>query len=153
MKKILCSLAAIAGLGALAAPAHAQFAKPEDAIRFRQSGMFLMGNNMGRIGAQLKAASPNVQVIQSSAALIEVLSKVPFEGFIAGTDSGGTPPTRAKPAVFSDSAKFKEGAEKMQAEVAKLAAAAKGGDLGAIKAQFGATGKTCKGCHDDYRKE
>jgi len=153
MKKTICTLAVTAGLSALAAPAQAQFAKTEDAIRYRQSGMFLMGNNMGRIGAQLKSGSPNVQVIQSSAALIEVLARVPFEGFVAGSESGGTPPTRAKAEVFLDADKFKAAAEKMQTEVAKLGAAAKGGDLGAIKAQFGATGKTCKGCHDDYRKE
>jgi len=26
------------------------------------------------------------------------------------------------------------------------------GDLDAIKTQFGETGKSCKGCHEDFRK-
>ena len=44
----------------------------------------------------------------------------------------------------------KDLAGKMQAEVAKLPAAAKG-DLASLKAQVGETGKTCKACHDDFR--
>jgi cytochrome c556 len=39
------------------------------------------------------------------------------------------------------------------AELAKLAAVAKGGDLSAIKTQFGAVGASCKACHDAYRSE
>ena len=60
---------------------------------------------------------------------------------------------RALPAIWTEQAKFKEGADKMQAEVAKLSAAAKTGNLDAIKTAFGAAGQTCKACHDDFRKE
>lgn len=153
MKKLLCLLAAAGGLSALAAPAHAQFAKPEDAIKYRQAAMFLMGNNMGRIGGQLKAATPNVQAIQQAAATIEFASKLPYEAFIPGSETGGNPATRVKESVFKDSDKFKQQAEKMQGDVMKLSAAAKGGDVAAIRAAFGDVGKACKGCHDDYRKE
>ena len=41
----------------------------------------------------------------------------------------------------------------MIAEAAKLSQVARNGDLAALKGQFGETGKTCKGCHDDYRKQ
>jgi cytochrome c556 len=142
-----------AGLGVLGAPAQAQYAKPEDAIKYRQSAFTLMGNHMGRINAQLKASSPNVQAIQTSAALVETFSRLPYEAFIPGSESGGNPPTRAKPEVFKDGDKIKSLAETMQSEVAKLNAVAKGGDVGAIRAQFGAVGKSCKACHDDYRKD
>jgi cytochrome c556 len=37
--------------------------------------------------------------------------------------------------------------------MAKLAVVAKGGNIDAIKAQVGETGKACKTCHDSYRKE
>ena len=153
MKKTLCLLAVAGGFATLAAPAHAQFNKPEDAIRYRQAAFVLMGNNMGRINGQLKASTPNVQVIQQAAATIEFASKLPYEAFIPGSESGGTPPTRAKPEVFKDGDKVKQLAEKMQAEVVKLNTAAKGGDVGAIRAAFGDVGKSCKACHDDYRKE
>jgi cytochrome c556 len=153
MKKTLCLLAVAGGLATLGTPAFAQFNKPEDAIRYRQSAMVLIGNNMGRINGQLKAATPNIQVIQQSAAVVEFASKLPFEAFIPGSETGGTPATRAKPELFKDTDKVKQLSEKMQGEVVKLNAAAKGGDIAAIRAAFGDVGKSCKACHDDYRKE
>jgi len=41
----------------------------------------------------------------------------------------------------------------MQAQAAKLAEVAKGGDFNAAKAQLGETGKACKACHDKYRNK
>lgn len=143
-------LAVVAVAGALiGSAANAQFAKPEDAVKYRQSAFTVMGNHMGRINGQLKADKPNVQVIQSSAALVEIMSKLPYEAFVPGSESIGN--TKAKPELFKDTAKIKELAEKMQAEVVKLSAAAKGGDVKAIQAQFGNVGQACKACHDDYR--
>jgi cytochrome c556 len=148
MKLSIHALLVAAGI-AVAAPASAQFAKPEDAVKYRQSAMALMGNHMGRINAQLKSGSPNIQTIQSSAALVETLSKLPFEAFTPGTDMVAN--TKVKPEYFKDTAKVKELTEKMQAEVSKLAAVAKGGDVKAIQTQFGTVGQACKSCHDDYR--
>ena len=45
------------------------------------------------------------------------------------------------------------GGEKMQGEMTKFAAAAKTGNIDAIKAAAGATGGSCKACHDNFRKE
>jgi cytochrome c556 len=39
----------------------------------------------------------------------------------------------------------------MQAEMTKLAAAAKTGSLDSIKVAVNATGGSCKSCHDDFR--
>jgi len=78
-------------------------------------------------------------------------SMLPFPAFVPGSDKGA--PTRAKAEVWSDGAKFKAAAEKMQSEVAKLDAAAKGGNLDAIKGAMGAVGGACKACHDDFRAE
>ena len=41
----------------------------------------------------------------------------------------------------------------MQAEVIKVAAAAKSGNLETLKTAFGAAGGTCKSCHDSFRKD
>ena len=62
-------------------------------------------------------------------------------------------PNRAKPEIWSDNAKFKAAAEKMQGEMAKLEAAAKTGSLDNIKAAVGGMGGACKACHDDFRAE
>ena len=46
-------------LAVLAAlPAAAQFQKPEDAVKYRQSAMFVMANHFGRIGAMVAGRAP-----------------------------------------------------------------------------------------------
>ena len=59
------------------------------------------------------------------------MSKLPWEGFIAGSDQGA--PTRAKPEVWKEPAKFKELQEKLMIETAKLETVAKTGDEAAFK--------------------
>jgi cytochrome c556 len=130
MKKKIIAVVSVTVAGLLSAAAHAQFARPEAAVKYRQSAMVLMGNHMGRINAQLKSGNPNMQIVQSSANLIETLSKLPFEAFTP--DSDMVAGSKAKPAVWSNPAKFKQAAEKFQAEAAKLAATAKSGDAKAI---------------------
>ena len=41
----------------------------------------------------------------------------------------------------------------MQAEIVKLVAATKTGNLDNVKTAFGAAGQSCKACHDNYRKD
>ena len=135
-----------------AVPASAQFSKPEDAIRYRQSAYVLMGNHMGRINAQLKSDKPDVAAIQRSAGIIDFASQLPGEGYVPGSDKGGTPPTRAKPEIFTDP-KVKDVGRAMRQEVTKLVEVSKTGDIAAIRTQFQATAKSCDNCHDDYRNK
>ena len=148
--KLFLGLALVSGIAG-AAHAQAPFAKAEDAIKYRKSAMFVMAQHFGRLGPVVKGERPyNKDEVARNAAIADEVSKLPFEGFVAGTDKGET---SAKPEIWTDAAKFKSSAEKMQQEMGKLAQVSKGGDLNTIKAQFGAVGKTCKGCHDDFRKK
>jgi cytochrome c556 len=137
---------------AVAMPASAQFSKPEDAIRYRQSAYVLMGNHMGRIFAQLKSDKPDVAAIQKSAAIVDFASQLPGEGYVPGSDKGGTPPTKAKPEVFTDP-KVRDVGRAMRQEVVKLVEVSKTGDIAAIRTQFQATAKSCDNCHDNYRNK
>lgn len=149
--KALASLAWVIPLVGLSAPAMAQFQKAEDAVKYRKSVMTVLGNHFGRIGAMANGRVPfDAQVAADNAALVETLSKLPFVAFMEGTDKGET---RAKPDIWTDPAKFKQSAEKMQTEVAKLSAAARTGSLDSVKAAFGAAGESCKACHDAFRKD
>lgn len=148
--RIVAPLALSIAFGAFAAPAMAQFQKPEDAVKYRKAVMTVMGNHAGRLGAMSNGRVPfDAKAAADSAALLESLSKLPWEAFVAGTDKGDT---RAKPEIWTEQAKFKEGADKLQAETAKLSAAAKTGNLDAVKTAFGSVGQTCKACHDAYQK-
>jgi len=153
MQSFLKPFAAVVLTAGLIGVAHAQapFEKPEQAIKYRQSAMFIMAQHFGRIGAVVKGKRPyNKEEVAKNAAIAAEMSKLPWDGFAAGTDKGKT---HAKPEIWSDPAKFKSAAEKMEQEISKLAQVAQGGDLNAIKSQFGATGKSCKACHDDFKQK
>lgn len=151
MSKKLLVLSA-AALAAVSVTAQAQFAKPEDAIRYRQSGYVIMGNQMGRIAAQLKADKPDVALIQRSAGIVDFVSQLPGEGYVPGSEKGGNPPTRAKAEIFTDP-KVRDVAKAMRTEVTRLVEVSKGGDVVAIRKQFQATVDSCNACHDDYRNK
>jgi cytochrome c556 len=151
MKAFAC-IAAAATLLAMAAPASAQFAKPEDAIKYRQSALFVMGQHFGRVGAMANGRVPfDAKVAAENAEIVAEMAKLPWAGFVPGSDKGGN--TKAKPEVWTEQAKFKENNEKLVADTAKLAAAAKTGNLDAVKTAFTATAGTCKTCHDAYRNQ
>ena len=136
---------------AVALPAHAQFAKPEDAYKYRAAVMTLQGAHMGRINAQLRAGTPDVQAIAANAALLDTLNRLFFTAFPDGSDMVAN--SRAKPEIWKQPAKFKELADRLNGDVAKLNAAAKSGDVAATRSAFQSTAQTCKACHDDFRRD
>ncbi|AOW11815.1 cytochrome C [Hydrogenophaga crassostreae] len=149
--KLMATLTLAAAAATLAAPAMAQFKNGEDAVKYRKAALTVMGNHFARVGAMASGKQPfDARVAAENAALVETLSKLPWAGFVAGTDKGDT---RALPEIWTEADAFKAGADKMQAAVAKLSAAAKTGNLDAVKTAFGEAGQTCKACHDDYRKD
>jgi cytochrome c556 len=150
MKTILNLLAAAMAL-TLAVPAQAQFAKPEDAIKYRKASFTVMATHFGRLGAMANGRLPyDAKVAADNAELVTTMSKLPWAAFGEGTDKGET---RAKPEIWKESAKYKEAADKMQAEMAKLNMAAKAGNVEALKAAFGPAAASCKACHDNFRKD
>ena len=146
-------VAAMALIGTLASlPAAAQFAKPEDAVKYRKGAFQVMAAHFGRIGAMANGKAPfDAATAASNAEIVAYMSKLPFAGFVEGTS--GTEKGTPKPTVWTEKAKFDEGAKKMQDAVAKLAAASKGGTLDTVKAAFTTAADTCKGCHDNYRNQ
>lgn len=152
--KLLTTALLVASAFVMTVPAHAQFAKPEDAIKYRQSSMFIMGQNMGRIGAMAQGKVPfDAKVAADSAATVEFMAKLPWAAFmVEGSDKGA--PTKSNIAdIMKDKQKFADFADKLQAETAKMSAAAKTGSLDNIKASLGGVGSTCKGCHDAFQNK
>ena len=150
MKKPLILITALAAI-TLALPAAAQFAKPEDAIKYRKASLSVMGTHFSRVGAMATGKAPyDAKAAAENADIAAAMAKLPWAAFTEGSDKGET---RAKPEIWKDSAKFKEAGDKMQAELAKLAVAAKAGNVDALKTAFGPAASTCKGCHDNFRKD
>ena len=145
--KAFAALTLAAAALTLSAPASAQFAKAEDAIKYRQSALFVMGQHFGRLGAMANGKAPfDAKAAQDSADIVLYMSKLPWAGFGPGTEGG-----KAKPEVWKEQPKFQDLTQKMQAEVVKLEAAAKTGNLDNLKAAFGPAANSCKSCHDSYR--
>lgn len=150
MKTISILVVAAASLG-FSSLASAQFAKPEDAIKYRESAMFLMQQHFARVGAMASGRVPfDAKVAADNAAIAESMSRLPWAAFGEGTDKGDT---KAKPEIWMEQAKFKAASEKMQGDMSKLAAATKTGNLDSVKAAFQATAGSCKACHDDFRAQ
>jgi len=137
--------------GILIGAAMAQFSKPEDAIKYRQSVMIVIAQHFGRLGAMVKGQQPYDQMtFASNTAVIEALSGLAWEAFLVpGSDSGKT---TMKSSVLKDPEGLKSLSQQFQLEVGKLSAAAKGNDFNAIKTQFGAVAQSCKNCHSKTRK-
>lgn len=150
--KTIAMLALATAAATLSAPAAAQFAKAEDAIKYRQSSFFVLGQHFGRIGAMANGKVPfDAKAAQDNADIVARMAKLPWPAFGPGTDKGA--PTKAKAGIWSEQAKFKEHADKLEAESTKLATAAKTGNLDTLKTAFGEAAKTCKACHDAYRSK
>jgi cytochrome c556 len=146
-----CALFALAVLATL--PAHAQFRKPEDAVRYRQSVMYVMGTSFySRLGAMAKGRVPfDAQVAQEHADVVATMSRLPWPAFTPDTNGVGR--TDAKPNLWNELPKFKEYGEKMQAEVLKLQAAARSGDGDAVKAAWRAVDQACTRCHEAFTNQ
>lgn len=143
MKLVLALLISISAFSA-----QAQFAKPEDAIKYRQSVLTVQARAFGLINAMNKGDVPfNAAAAQSQAHIIATLSGLPWAAFAAGTENAKT-----KSEIWSDAAGFKASADKYQAAAAGLETAAKSGDANQVKTAWGALAGTCKSCHDAYRK-
>lgn len=140
----------------LGLPAHADdAAKPEDIASYRHNAMEALGKHMKTSAMIIKGQAPFQGDLPAHAAAIEGLSANLVSWFPEGTGPDVVPKSDALPTVWSDRQGFEKAALTFQQEAAKLTAITKKEplDLDAFKAQFGAVGKSCGGCHDDFAKE
>lgn len=150
MNRFATALLTAAALAA-SLPAAAQFQKPEDAVKYRQSAFTVMASHFSRIAAMASGKVPfDAAAAKANADVVAALSRLPFSAFGPGTEVGQT---RAKPEIWAEQDKFRAGGNAMQDAVGKLQVATQAGNLDQIKAAVGEVGKSCKSCHDQYRKE
>jgi cytochrome c556 len=149
MKKTMGMLVLSGVVALVSTPAMAQFAKAEDAIKYRASAMALMGSHFGRMAPVAKKEIPyDKDSIKKNVEVLSVLATLPWVGYGAGTEGG-----EATDEVWLDPEGFKKAQDEFQGNFKKLTVAADAGDFDAFRVAFGATGKSCKACHDVYRKE
>lgn len=136
----------------LASVADAQFAKTEDAVKYRQSVMSVVGTHFSRMGAMVRGEAPYAkEPFAQNASLVVTLMALPWEAFaVPASDKG----SGMRPEALARRDDFMKRAEANREDLARLLAAAQGeGGLAAVRGPFGAAGASCKACHDDYRRK
>lgn len=150
MKRMITGSILVAMGLSLTSTTHAQV-KPETLVKQRQAAMTLIGKYWGPLGGMAQGKVPyDANVVMRNAGYLEVLGKMPWDGFATSTRNEKS---AALPAAFTDTAKFKEAQDRFQSEVAKLVSISKSGDETTIKSQLGAVGKSCAACHDNFREK
>jgi cytochrome c556 len=123
------------------------------AIEARQGLFKLIGNQSGPINGMNRpnAPAPDLAVVARNAARLQVLGEMIPEMFTLDTRADTTTKTTAQPAIWTSAADFKAKAEAFVKAAGAVAAAAKTGDVAATKLAAAEIGKTCGGCHDNFR--
>lgn len=155
MKKLIAGTAGLLMAGA-ASLAVAQVS-PEDQIKYRKAGYSYMAWNMGKIKAQVIDGSVAYDQKQVAAAA-NTIAAIANSGMGAlygpGTDkSVGEEKTRVKPEFFTQQEEVAKVAIAFNQAANELAKVAAEGDQAAIAKAFGDVGKSCKGCHDQFRMD
>ena len=118
-------------------------------IKYRQNVMKSTAGHMGAIVEILKNNLPLQAHILDHARSIQQNSKMTLAMFPKGTGIGNT---KAKPAIWENWSKFESAVQDFERKSAKLAKVAESGDMKVLAKQVRATGKTCGGCHRNFRK-
>lgn len=136
----------------LAPMAISHFDDKQMAQSYRQSWFAMVASNFGPMAAMMKGDMPydEARMKEHAGDLSALMSMNIMRGFADGTEKGTT---RALPDVWENKADFSAKMDDLMSAVAALDAAAQTGDKKEIAPAFGATGKACKACHDDYKSE
>ena len=118
-------------------------------IKYRQNVMKSTAGHMGAIVDILKNDLPLQAHILDHARSIQQNSKMTLALFPKGTGLGNT---KAKPTICGNWSKFESAVQEFELESVKLSKMAESGDMEALAKQVRATGKTCGGCHRNFRK-
>lgn len=151
MRKMHLAGVAFALAGVVAAQAAWAQAKPEVLVKQRQAKMTLQFKYFGPMVAMAQGKIPyNADTVQRYAGYLDNLTRMAWDGYDPSTKGVES---RTLPAVYENKSKFNEYISRLENEASKLVAVSKSGDEAAVKAQIGAVGKVCGGCHDDFRSK
>ena len=141
----------VAIVGALAAGAMVGGATialaQADVVKERQENRKQTAAAMRAIKGVIDAKGATTGAVEQAAKL-KTLEAAFVKLFPAGSDKGET---KALPAIWTDMAGFQAANKAADAAYDKLATAAGSGDMAALTAAFGDTGKACGACHEKFR--
>ena len=148
--QLLCGLA-LAGL--ISAPALAADDPMAKAVKARQGYMQVLAINVGQLAAMAKGKKAyDAEAAQMAADNLKLAAQMK-NGVMwpagSGNDNNALE-TRALPKIWAADSKVGEKSKAFKMAAAELADVA-GNGMEAMKPKFAALGKSCKGCHKEYR--
>ena len=135
----------------LAGGAYAQFAKPEDAIKYRKSVMVLIVTHFKRMGAVVQGkADYDKQAFAANAEVVKMMATLPWEASLTpGSDKGDT---TLSPAVFSKRTISGRSPQPSKRKPPSWRKPPWTGILMPSRPRFGVVAQSCKACHKPFRK-
>ena len=149
--KLAVRSALVAGLlMTVALPSAFAEDKPEDAVKYRESLMDVVGGHTKSFFAILggKVSHPE-DLAWHADSLAEASKRV--KGAFAQSTAGSGVKTEAKDGIWAAGSEFPKLAGDFETAAANLSAAVKSKDQAAIGAAAKAIGGACKGCHDKFK--
>ena len=125
------------------------FADSYGIIKYRQNVMKSVSGHMGAIVDILKNRLPLKNHIVDHARSMQQISRMTLSMFPEGSNKGRT---KSKQVIWEKWSEFESAAGDFERESMKLVEVAQSGDMQALSKQVRATGKTCSGCHKNFRK-
>ena len=150
--KTIFKLIAAATLAAIPAAAVAQ--DVDKSIAARKAQMKLYSFYIGQLGAMAKGAVDyDAEAAGKAAASLNTLTTLDSSKmWVPGSSNAELgDATRALPAIWTTYPAIVEKSKTFKAATAAMAEAA-GGGLPALQAAMGPLGKSCGGCHEDFRQ-
>ena len=149
--------AAASEAASAAAPAPLASLSAEDGAKIaheRHESFEAIGKAMKAMGDELKKGEgASIDTIKASAAKINDSAPKIAGWFPPGSGVAVAPKSDALPAIWEKPAEFQTAVQKFVDEAAKFNTLAQAGDLATIGGGMKALGGTCKGCHDQFKKD
>jgi cytochrome c556 len=138
--------------GAIAEPAKSE-KHAKKANHLRHAVFTMLSANMGPLGGMAKGKVPfDAKIVEKNATRINQLSYM-IDDFTRTDTRAYKVKTDALPEVWTKRKAFEKRINDLSLASAKLVKVSTSGDKAAIKAAIGGVGKTCGGCHDDFKKD
>jgi len=155
MKKLISAVAlssVLIGTNAVAMSVESE-KQAKAAVQFRQAILQLVRSNMGPLGAMAKGNIPfDAEVMQKNGERIEQLGLM-MEDYFAPDTRAFDVSTDAKDSIWENQADFNSKAQDMIDAAIQVQEVASAGMSDDYRKSIGALGATCKGCHDEYKKD
>jgi cytochrome c556 len=126
--------------------------EPANLIKYRQATMKALSGHTGAIAAVVKEEVSFTDEVAMHARAINELSENLLRLFPEGSGEEAGQKTAALPAIWQRWHDFETIVRVLREESGKLAEAAEGGDMAAVRQQFAVLGKNgCGNCHETFR--